>query len=408
VIKPEEIKTVQFYQRGLGLKKEVQGILKRDYYSSLVEYLRAHDFRLQADDVTIHLAHEFGFCYGVDRAVDYAYQTRERFPGRRIFLTGEIIHNPHVNYRLIEMGVRFLSGQYSDGCTIEDLTPEDVVILPAFGVSTREFQWLRARGCILVDTTCGSVLNVWKRVEHYAKNGFTSIIHGKYYHEETIATSSQALKYPGGKYLVVRNMEEAQKVCNYILHGGDKKSFMNHFAKAASPQFDPDQDLDKVGLANQTTMLSSESLAIAEKLKQIMLQKFGEEKLSDHFLSFDTICSATQDRQDAVLELVKKHKLDLMIVIGGYNSSNTNNLAEIASQYTKTYHIDEPVCILNQNQIRHKKIGTQEIVVNDGWLPEGRVEIGITAGASTPNNKIGETVEKILACRGINIESLIC
>lgn len=407
VVKSEDINGGKFYQRGLGLKKEVQGILKRDYYSTIVEYLRANNHSLRAGELTIHLAREFGFCYGVDRAVDYAYQAREKFPDRRIFLTGEIIHNPHVNQRLIEMDVQFLSGQYCNGMTIEELLPEDVVILPAFGVSVKKFQQLSKTACILVDTTCGSVLNVWKRVEYYARNGYTSVIHGKYSHEETIATSSQALKFSNGRYLVVRNMDEARKVCDYILHGGDKKEFMDYFARASSPNFDPAKNLDKVGIANQTTMLSSESLAIAEELKKAMIQKFGEQNLDAHFLSFDTICSATQDRQDAVLELVKNHRLDLMIVIGGFNSSNTNHLADIASKYTATYHIDEPGCLLSKEQIRHKKVGSHEVVVSDGWLPEGILRMGVTAGASTPNNKIGEAIERILACRGINIESLI-
>ncbi|MCH8872085.1 4-hydroxy-3-methylbut-2-enyl diphosphate reductase [candidate division KSB1 bacterium] len=397
----------QFYQRGLGLKKEVQGTLKKDYYSNLVEYLRANDFKLQGGDLTIHLAKEFGFCYGVERAVDYAYQTREKFPDRRIFLTGEIIHNPHVNDRLIEMGVLFLSGQYSNGTTIADLKPEDVVILPAFGVSIIEFQELKKQGCILVDTTCGSVLNVWKRVEYYAQNGYTSIIHGKYYHEETIATSSQALKYANGKYLIVRSMEEAQMVLDYILTGGDKKQFMDCFSKAVSPGFDPDRDLQKIGLANQTTMLSSESLAIAEELRKMFVNKVGEEKLNEHFQTFDTICSATQDRQDAVIDLVKKRKLNLMIVIGGFNSSNTNHLAEITSQHTTTYHIDDPGSILNKNQIRYKLIGSEEIKTTENWLPDGCLQIGITAGASTPNNKIGEAIEKIMSFRNIDLEQLM-
>ncbi|MFQ5709337.1 MAG: 4-hydroxy-3-methylbut-2-enyl diphosphate reductase [bacterium] len=403
----DEQQTGQFFQRGLGLKKEVQGILKKDYYSELVEYFRSHDFRLQVDGLTIHLAHEFGFCYGVDRAVDYAYQTRERFPERRIFLTGEIIHNPHVNRRLIKMGIQFLSGQYSNGMTVEDLTPDDVVILPAFGVSIEEFQSLSQRRCILVDTTCGSVLNVWKRVGHYARNGYTSIIHGKYYHEETIATSSQALKFASGKYLVVRDMNEAHLVCDFILNGGDKGEFLNRFANAFSEKFDPERDLEKVGLANQTTMLSSESLAIAEEFRKAMEQKYGPANLKEHFQTFDTICSATQDRQDAVLELVQKHHLDLILVIGGYNSSNTNNLAEIAARHTRAYHIDDPECILSRSQIRHKKIRSHQVLVSHDWLPEGQVEIGITAGASTPNNKIGAVVEKILACREVDIERFL-
>ena len=407
VSRSEDETVSQFYQRGLGLKKEVESVLRRDYYSGLVAYLREHDFKISGGDLTIHLAHEFGFCYGVDRAVDYAYQTRERFPDRRIFLTGEIIHNPHVNNRLIEMGIQFLSGQYSHAVTIGDLTPEDVVILPAFGVSITEFQSLKNQGCILVDTTCGSVLNVWKRVGYYAKNGYTSIIHGKYYHEETIATSSQALKISGGTYLIVRNMKEALKVCDYILHGGGKKEFMQNFSNAASDGFDPEHDLIKVGLANQTTMLSSESLAIAEEFRKVMVKKYGEDSLEEYFQTFDTICSATQERQDAVIDMMKNQSLDMMIVIGGFNSSNTNHLAEIASRNTRAFHIEDPDCLLSGEQIRHKGIGGDDIMTTVGWLPQGRLDIGMTAGASTPNNKIGEAVERIMAFRDVKLETLL-
>lgn len=402
----EEQQPSQFYQRGLGLKQEVQDILKNEYHSNLVEYLRENKYTLTSGGITIHLAKEFGFCYGVDRAVDYAYQTREKFPDRRIFLTGEIIHNPHVNNRLIEIGIRFLSGQYGNGFNYKDLRPDDVVILPAFGVSIQEFNALKKSKCILVDTTCGSVLNVWKRVIFYSKNGYTSIIHGKYFHEETIATSSQALKFPDGRYLIVRNMEETRKVCDYMLNCGSKKKFMDYFKKSVSPGFDPDYDLEKIGVANQTTMLSSESLAIAEELKSAMVQKFSAEKLEEHFQTFDTICSATQDRQDAVAELVENHKIDLMLVIGGFNSSNTNHLAVLTSKHVKTYHIDDPVCILDSNRIRNKVVGSEEIVTSEKWLPENSFSMGITAGASTPNNKIGEAIEKIMSFRNVDVRSL--
>lgn len=392
-----------YYQRGLGLKKEVEDVLHRDYHSDLVQQIKANGFRLDAGDLTVYLAREFGFCYGVDRAVDYAYQTRERFPDRRIFLTGEIIHNPHVNRRLLDMGIRFLTGRYAEPDAYAQLTEEDVVILPAFGVSITEFKRLSQKKCILVDTTCGSVLNVWKRVEQYARDGYTSIIHGKYYHEETIATSSQALKYPEGRYLIVRDMGEAEAVIDYLLHGGDKAKFMERFGHAVSPGFDPDRHLERVGLANQTTMLSSESLAIAEEFRKAMVAKYGEENLSAHFRTFDTICSATQDRQDAVLELVRTRHLDLMVIIGGYNSSNTNHLVEIASEYVTAYHIDDPGCLLSAEQIRHKPIRSQEETTTSDWLPLGKVAVGVTAGASTPNNKIGETIERLLRCRGIEL-----
>lgn len=393
----------QYYQKGLGLKKIAQGLLEQDYHSTIVDYLRAHDFRLHLDDMEIHLAQEFGFCYGVDRAVEYAYQARAKFPTRRIFLTGEIIHNPHVNHRMLEMNIGFLSGQYQKTAGVEGLTPEDVVILPAFGVTMHEFQRLRAIGCILVDTTCGSVLNVWKRVEQYARDGFTSVIHGKYYHEETRATSSQATKL-GGHYLVIRDMAEAEKVCDFILGKLPRGEFLKLFARAISAGFDPDLHLQKIGAANQTTMLSSESLAIAEKLKQTMIVKHHAATVDQYFRTFDTICSATQDRQDAIMKLVTMVKLDLMLVIGGYNSSNTTHLAALANQYTKTYHIDDPCCLTTVEVIRHKPYGSHEEIESRDWLPAGPLKIGLTAGASTPNNKIGEAVSRLARLRGQEVD----
>lgn len=394
----------QYFQKGLGLKAVAQEQLARHYYSPLVEYLRTHEFNLRVGNLHFFLAKEFGFCYGVDRAVEYAYQAREKFPARRIFLTGEIIHNPHVNHRMLEMGIGFLSGQYSKDMSFEKLRAEDVVILPAFGVTTAEFQRLKEIGCILIDTTCGSVLNVWKRVEQYAREGFTSVIHGKYSHEETRATSSQATKYENGHYLVVRDMEETELVCDFIAGKFSSEDFLAHFPKAVSPNFDPQLHLQKIGVANQTTMLSSESLAIAERLKQAMREKYGEAQLAQHFHNFDTICSATQDRQDAVLDLVKAQPLDLMLVIGGYNSSNTNHLVELATIYTRAYHIDDASCIESLSQLRHKPIGASAEIVARDWMPHGTTRIGLTAGASTPNNKVGEALERIARLHGYSVE----
>ncbi|MFL5562006.1 MAG: 4-hydroxy-3-methylbut-2-enyl diphosphate reductase, partial [Gemmatimonadaceae bacterium] len=197
-----------YFRKGFGLKSEVQGELASDYDGRLVDFLRANDYTLTAGDVTLRLAKEFGFCYGVERAVEYAYQTRKKFPDRRIFLVGEIIHNPHVNAKLREMGIDFLEPG-ERGFDYARVEPADVVILPAFGVTIHDVETLRGKGCVVVDTTCGSVLNVWKRVDSYARDGFTCLIHGKHYHEETRATASQALKHPGGRYLVVRDMAEA-------------------------------------------------------------------------------------------------------------------------------------------------------------------------------------------------------
>ena len=392
-----------YFRRGFGLKGDIEGALAADYHSRVVDRIRAQGHVLEAGDLTFKLAGEFGFCYGVDRAVEYAYETRTKFPDRRVFLVGEIIHNPHVNNKLRGMGVEFLHRPDDGDFDFGGVTPADVVILPAFGVTVKDFERLRAIGCVLVDTTCGSVLNVWKRVDSYAKDGFTAVIHGKYYHEETKATSSQVTKYPGGKYLVVRDMAEARDVCTYIEGAGSREQLVSTFAGKMSAGFDPDRDLVRVGVANQTTMLSGESLAIAAELRRSMVQRYGEAALADHFRTFDTICSATQDRQDAVLKLIAE-PLDLMVVIGGYNSSNTTHLAAICQTRVPTYHIEDASCIdPDAGTIRFRPAGAKEEGSATGWLPPGPLTIGVTAGASTPNNKIGETIERIAASRGVSL-----
>ncbi|HWZ60755.1 MAG TPA: 4-hydroxy-3-methylbut-2-enyl diphosphate reductase [Gemmatimonadaceae bacterium] len=390
-----------YYRKGFGLKAEVEDTLAADYTGRLVDLLRSRDYTLEAGGVTVRLAREFGFCYGVERAVEYAYQTRTKFPDRRIFLAGEIIHNPHVNAKLREMGIEFLSAG-DGGFDFSRVEPADVVILPAFGVTIRDFQTLRERGVIVVDTTCGSVLNVWKRVDNYARDGYTALIHGKYYHEETQATASQVLKYPGGHYLVVRHMDEARVVCDYIEGRGDRATFLRQFANAVSPSFDPDRDLIRIGVANQTTMLARESLAIAEQVGLAMARAHGEDHRASHFRTFDTICSATQDRQDAV-EALLAEPLDVMIVVGGYNSSNTISLATICAARVRTYHIEDASCIdPDRWTIRHLPIGAHDEEETPHWIPsDGPVRVGITAGASTPNNKIGEAVARIFATRGV-------
>src|SRR5688500_3982064 len=336
------------------MKEAVAGELAAAYHSAIVDDVRANDYLFTAGRLTLHLAREFGFCYGVDRAVDYAYQARRRFPGRNVFLTGEIIHNPHVNDRLRDNGIRFLS---DEGESRDTLGAEDVVILPAFGVTVGDLAQLTSRGCTLVDTTCGSVLNVWKNVVRYAQDGFTAMIHGKVKHEETRATASQALKYPNGRYLVVLDREEAAVVCDYIRHGGNSGAFLERFRNAVSPGFDPDRDLERVGCANQTTMLMSESLEIGEMVGQAMRDRYGAEQLDKHFRAFDTICSATQERQDAVIALLEEQRLDLMVVVGGYNSSNTCNLARICAERARTYHIADPDCLVSSHEVRHRPIG---------------------------------------------------
>jgi 4-hydroxy-3-methylbut-2-enyl diphosphate reductase len=393
-----------YFRRGFGLKAEIEGQLTADYHSSVVEAMRARQHRLDVGPLSFRLAREFGFCYGVDRAVDYAYETRRKFPDRPLYLVGEIIHNPHVNQKLRDMGVQFLVRSEDGGFDFSGLGPEDVVILPAFGVTMGDFERLRAIGCVLVDTTCGSVLNVWKRVESYARDGYTAIIHGKHYHEETKATASQVMKYPGGRYLVVLNMAEARIVCDFIEHGGDAAPLAARFARAVSPGFDFERDLQRAGVANQTTMLSGESLAIADEVRRSMARRYGSETVADHFRSFDTICSATQERQDAVLALIQD-PLDVMVVVGGYNSSNTCHLAALVhSKGVRIFHIEDAEGVdPAAGTIRHQPIGTKHEVTSVGWLGESRV-IGITAGASTPNNKVGETIARICALAGVEEE----
>jgi 4-hydroxy-3-methylbut-2-en-1-yl diphosphate reductase len=385
-----------YFQKGLGLRAEIRPQLRENYRSQIVDLMRANEFRLEAGGLTFLLAIEFGFCYGVERAVEYAYETVAKFPNRRIFLTGEIIHNPHVNNRLQRMGIRFLP---NGADKYEQVGKDDVILIPAFGLPATDIDLLSKKGCVVVDTTCGSVLNVWKNVERYARAGVTSVIHGKFEHEETKATFSRTTLFGGAHFLVVRDKSEAAYVCNYIVHGGDPHEFMSRFRQAVSENFDPVQHLQRVGLANQTTMLSSESLEIAEMLRVAMMQRHGEAEMPQRFHSFDTICSATQDRQDAV-RVLESQRPDLMIVIGGYNSSNTNNLAKIAAGFTKSYHIEDAAAILSEDEIRHKPAGRKEEVVAHGWLPPGAKVIGITAGASTPNNQIGETIERIVGFRG--------
>ena len=395
--------TVTYFRRGLGLKAEVQETLAADYSGRLVDLLREREYRLTADDVTVQLAREFGFCYGVERAVDYAYQTRRKFPDRRVFLAGEIIHNPHVNGRLREMGVVILPAPGPTGFDFSGVRAEDVVILPAFGVSIADFEELRALGCVVVDTTCGSVLNVWKRVESYARDGFTALIHGKHYHEETRATASQVGRYPGGQFVVVRDMAEARVVCDYIEGRGDRAAFLERFAHAAGAGFDPDVHLRRIGVANQTTMLARESLAIGEEVGRAMERAHGAEHRAANFRSFDTICSATQERQDAVREMLEDPP-DVMLVVGGYNSSNTISLAALCAERVPTFHIEDAHCLdPATGAIRHLPIGSKSEIASEAWLPAASpLRVGLTAGASTPNNKIGDTVARIFQTRGID------
>ncbi len=385
-------------RKGFGLKKVVAGDLERDYHSALVAEARLAGNRIEWPGTTLRIAKELGFCYGVERAIDYAYETRVKFPDRRLFLTSEIIHNPRVNRRLRELGYHFLDGAYGSTIGWDDLDAKDVVLLPAFGATTEQMERLRSLGCLLVDTTCGSVLNVWKNVEKYARDGFTCVIHGKYAHEETQATASRALLYPGGRYLVVLDDEETEVVARYIEGQGDREVFVERFSEAMSDGFDPDADLDRIGMANQTTMLSSESLAVANRIRSAFVERHGEAALTERFRSFDTICSATQERQDAIIELMKTPP-DLVIIVGGFNSSNTGHLTEICQESSPTFHVEGSEDIVDADTIRHLPAHSGEPVTTRDWLPGRDLTIGITAGASTPDREIGRVIERLRELR---------
>ena len=402
--------TVQqtYFRKGFGLKAEVRPIIESEYHSAIVERIRSRAYTDLFGDITVRLAKHFGFCYGVDRAVDYAYETRHKFSDKRVYLVGEIIHNPHVNRRLDEMGIVSIAPGDDGEFDFAHVTDDDVVIIPAFGVTLSDLKTLRDIGCVLVDTTCGSVLLVWKRVNGYARDGFTAVIHGKYTHEESRATASQVERYEGGKYIIVRDMAEAEVVGAYLAgrpEAPDRDSFLRHFARRSSRGFDPDRDLARIGVANQTTMLATESLAIGARLRAIMSEAYGEEHAESHFRSFGTICSATQERQDAILEMMEAPP-DIMIVVGGYNSSNTNHLAHLCREYTTTYHVKDASCIDTVTGVIHHKPELDphapEVTESD-WLPPGPFDLGITAGASTPNNKIGEAVARVLEIRGVEV-----
>jgi 4-hydroxy-3-methylbut-2-enyl diphosphate reductase len=398
--------TQTYFQKGFGLKGEVRPLLAQSYHSPVVAQLKALGYEATVGDLRLKLAREFGFCYGVDRAVEYAYETRQRFPDRRTFLLGEIIHNPDVNARLQQMGIVILPDAKDPATRYAAIDGRDVVILPAFGIPVRDMEHLAEKGCVLVDTTCGSVLNVWKMVHRCARDGYTVIIHGKSYHEETRATASQALTHPGGRYVCVRDPREADMVCGFLRGTVPADDLRAKFAAASSPGFDPARDLERIGLANQTTMLSTESLEIQEMLRAAMRERVGDVGLAHHFRAFDTICSATQDRQDAVHAMLDAADLDVMIVIGGYNSSNTQALANMCAARVPTFHIDNPSCI-ESSIIRYRPIGGGPETQATGWLPYRRQTIGITAGASTPDSVVGGVIERLLAARGYTAGELM-
>jgi 4-hydroxy-3-methylbut-2-enyl diphosphate reductase len=384
----------------------VQSQVESHYRSALVEMARYSGRPLVLGDVTVRLAKAFGFCYGVERAIDLAYAAAKVFAGRHIYLLGEMIHNPEVNAQLRELGIRTLheeKGKYS----LDHLTPDDVVIIPAFGVSVDVMERLKGLNVHQVDTTCGDVMSVWKRVRQYAKEQVTSIIHGKAWHEETKATSSRALSADGSShYLVVYNLSETDYVCKYIREGGDRAAFLEKFKGAYSEGFDPDLHLKAVGVANQTTMLRGETEEVQRRFRQAIVDRHGFNTVSEHFRVFDTICGATQERQDALGQLLRE-KMDLLLVVGGYNSSNTSHLAEMGEAILPTYFVKNAGKLVSADEIIHYDLHKKSERTTRAWLPSGPITVGITAGASCPNNLIEETIRRVFELRGLDSASLL-
>jgi len=382
----------------------VQEQVEAHYRSDIVDKVRRTGGIITVGDLTVRLAKQFGFCYGVERAIDLAYAARKVFKDRRLFIVGEIIHNPEVNEQISSLGIKNLTGQHKQA-DISELQPDDVVILPAFGTELSILQQIKDAGCQIVDTTCGDVMSVWKRVRKYASESFTSIIHGKAEHEETKATSSRALGDGKGHYLVVLTLADTDYVCDYIRHGGDKRAFLEKFKGAYSPGFDPDVHLQTIGVANQTTMLRGETEEVQRRIQKAVADRDGAELAGKNFRFFDTICGATQERQDALRELLTA-KMELLLVVGGYNSSNTSHLAEMGEEKLPTYFVLNASRLLSGKEILHYNLHEKREVVAHNWLPEARVVVGITAGASCPNNLIEETLIRLFQLRGIGVEEL--
>ncbi|KAH9656507.1 4-hydroxy-3-methylbut-2-enyl diphosphate reductase [Citrus sinensis] len=364
----------KYNRRGFGHKEETIELMNQQYASDIIKKLKENGYEYTWGNVTVKLAEAYGFCWGVERAVQIAYEARKQFPDEKIWITSEILHSPSINKRLEEMEVKIIPVE--EGKKQFDVVNKgDVVVLPAFGAAVEEM--------------------VWTTVEKHKKGDYTSIIHGKYSHEETIATASFA-----GKYIIVKDMKEAEYVCDYIL-GGElngssltKEAFLEKFKKAVSKGFDPDVDLVKVGIANQTTMLKGETEEIGKLVEKTMMRKFGVENVNEHFISFNTICHGAQERQDAVHKLVEE-KIDLILVVGGWNSSNTSSLQVIAEDRgIPSYGIDSEKRIGPGNKIAYKLMHG-ELVEKENWLPKGQITIGVTAGASTPDKAIEDVLKKV-------------
>ncbi len=376
------------------------------YRSPLVDHLREAG-ELQAGRLRLLLPPSFGFCWGVDRALAMVRDARAEFGQRPMWLINSIIHNPRVNDDMRRLGIGFLKGPLAQEGAIEALGAEDVVVVPAFSAEVEEMQLLESRGVEIVDTTCPWVIKPHKRALKYLREGFTTVVHGTVGHDETRATCS-LVRHHGGHYVVVHNMAEAEVLAGFLEGRLSEAALANGLhPQAVEPSFDPAAHLARIGVINQTTMLASESRAIAERLRRALERRDGGEGLAESFRDFDTICAATQDNQDAA-NTVAGREPDLFIVVGGYDSSNTRNLARVGDAHeVPAYHIEGPES-LERDRLQHRDRHTGQILEQLGWLPaEGSVAVAFTAGASTPDAILGKVVERVVELAGERLPEVV-
>lgn len=369
--------------------RKAQDKMKKDFTPTSLDFGPVHFFT----------ARHFGFCYGVENAIEIVYRTIDENPGKRIFLLSEMIHNPHVNDDLRANGVQFMMDTQGKQLIDWDvLNTEDIVVVPAFGTTIEIEQLLLEKELEIkkYDTTCPFVEKVWKRASSLGKEDYSVIIHGKRNHEETRATFSHS--YQSAPALVVQNLEETIKLGEYILGNTDRASFDNFFGDRISKNFDPEEHLKKIGVINQTTMLASDTQEIANYLKGIMEQKYGLENVQEHFADTrDTLCYATNDNQKAVYGMLEEHA-DFALVIGGYNSSNTSHLVELCEERLPTYFISSADKILSPNEILHFDLHQKTEVLTKDFLPKkDKIQILLTSGASCPDATVDGVMQKILS-----------